>query len=50
MTDELKLAIQEAFAAVYSVSDLVNLYAEIREECNKQVEYISAQIEKEGYS
>ncbi len=48
MTNELKTAIQEAFAEVYSIPDLAKLYAEIRLECDTQVEFIATQIKKEA--
>ena len=47
MTNELRTAIQEAFAEVYTIPELAKLYAEIRLECDKQVEFIAEQIKKE---
>ena len=47
MANELKYKIQEAFAEVYTITDLAKLYAEIQVECDKQLEYMAEQIMKE---
>lgn len=47
MQNELKYKIQEAFAEVYTITDLAKLYAEIQVECDKQLEFIAEQITKE---
>ena len=47
MQNELRNQIQEAFADVYTISDLATLYAEIQVECKKQLEYMAERIKKE---
>lgn len=47
MTEQLRTAIQEAFAGAYTISDLAELYAEIRLECKTQLEF-SVEIIKES--
>ena len=48
MPNELRTRIQEAFAEVYTISDLAKLYAEIQVEVERQLEYVAEQIEKEA--
>lgn len=47
MPNELRNAIQEAFANAYTIPDLAIIYAEIQVECQKQLEYMAEQIKKE---
>lgn len=48
MTNELRTAIQEEFADVYTIPNFAKLYAEIRLECDKQLDFIVTQIKKEA--
>ena len=47
MQNELRNAIQEAFAEVYTITDLAKLYAEIQVECDRQLDFMSEKITKE---
>ena len=47
MTNEFRSALQEAFANVYTITDLAMLYADIQVECQKQLEFMAEQIKKE---
>lgn len=47
MTDKLLTMIQEEFAEVYNMNELVGLYYDIRSECEKQLEYMSKRIAQE---
>ena len=47
MSDELRSALQGAFAEVYTIEDLAMLYADIQVECQKQLEFMAEQIKKE---
>ncbi len=47
MANELKYKIQEAFAEVYTITDLAKLYAEILVECDRQLAFMEEQIKKE---
>lgn len=47
MPNELRMAIQEAFADKYTLDDVARLYFDIRMECEKQLEYMSKQVAKE---
>ena len=48
MTEQLRTAIQEAFAGAYTIADLAELYAEIRLECKTQLEFMAEQITDEA--
>lgn len=48
MPNELRNAIQEAFANAYTIPDLAIIYAEIQVECQKQLEYMAERIKKEA--
>lgn len=47
MHNELKYAIQEAFAEALTIPDLAKIYAEIQVECDRQLEFMAEQITKE---
>jgi hypothetical protein len=46
MPNELKDAIQEAFAYVNTIAELAKLYAEIQLECDRQLSYMAEIIAK----
>lgn len=47
MDDNLRVAIQEAFADAYTIESLAKIYSDIQVECEKQLVFIASEIQKE---
>lgn len=47
MSEDLRDSIQDEFAECFNLNEVARLYFDIRQECEKQLEYMNIKIAKE---